>query len=113
MRVTHRALLRYKHYGAGSIAEALGRWGVAREPAEFVRQALSPWRPGPASTGWRSLGRWAEQAVAGRIWQAVASKLEVPVRELAERASRVLASLAQQVQGGLTAQLWEAAMLAR
>jgi hypothetical protein len=113
MRVTHQALLRYKHYGAATIAEALGRWGVLREPAEQVRQELSPWRPGPASTGWRSLQRWAAQAAEGRIWGAVATSLQAPVRQLAARTALVLGSLAAAVQGGLTAQLWEAAMLAR
>jgi hypothetical protein len=113
MRVTHRALLRYKHYGAATIAEALGRWGLLREPAERVRQALSPWQPGAASTGWRALGRWAADAARGGLWQSVSTELEAGGRALAERLSRVLASLAAAVEGGLLAQLWEAAMLAR
>ena len=113
MRVTHQGLLKGKHYGAATIAEALVRWGLLREPAERVRRALSPWRAGAASTGWRSLQRWAEQAVEGRIWQAVSTSLQAPVRALAERAALVLASMATSVEGGLMAQLWEAAMHAR
>jgi len=113
LRVTHRALLPYKHYGAGPMAEALGRWGVHRQPAKHVRKALSPWRPGAASTGWRSLARWARDAAAGRVWPSLSTSLGAPVRELADRAARVLASLASGVEGGLLVQLWEAAVLAR
>lgn len=114
MRVSHASQLRFKHYGASTIALGLGLWGVVGQTAEEVRARLSPqptWEWG--TSGWRSLSRWARGAAEGRLWGSVSTGLEAGPRALAERCARQLVAAACAFEGGLPAQLWEAGVLVR
>ncbi len=114
MRARPARLLRFKHYGAATIALGLGLWGVLKRAAEAVRAQLSPqpeWDRG--TSGWRTLSRWARDAAKGRLWQSVSTELAAAPRALAERCARQLAAAAQALEGGLPAQLWEAGVRVR
>ena len=110
MTVTTEALLPRKHYGAGTIGLALWLWSVTRWPAAKVREALSPWtRIGAAAaTGWASVKRWAREACAGGIWQAIGTTLETGLRGQTERVMRQLEAFGSPEPPGAE-RLWRAA----
>jgi len=55
-------------YSASALILALALWGLCGLSAGAIRKEVSPWEVPPEVVGWRSLRRWAEQSVAGKLW---------------------------------------------
>lgn len=61
--VVPRGVAPRRHYGHASIALALALWALAGQPLAAVRRRVCAWPvTGAASTGWRTLRRWAGAA---------------------------------------------------
>jgi hypothetical protein len=68
--VVPRGVLAGRRYSASAIALALVLWGVLERDEAAVRTHISPARiVGLAALGrWVTLGRWADAAIAGRLF---------------------------------------------
>lgn len=89
---------RYR-YGAFAIALAFALWGLENWPPGAVRAAISPWQlVGASQCGrWRSLARWAGDALEGRLFRGLAlhrSFAAGPARAIATRVAQLAASRA-------------------
>jgi hypothetical protein len=92
--VTPSQVLHKRLYGAAVIGLALALFGLVMLTAWQVRQQVSPFQVvGACSSGrWRTLKRWCEAAVEGRLWQSVRGRVAAgPVRQVAGRCASTLA----------------------
>jgi hypothetical protein len=91
-------VLHKRLYGASVIALALALFGLVLLSPWQTRQRVSPWQVvGASSSGrWKTLKRWCQAAVEGRLWQSVRGRVaEGPVRQVAQRSASVLSGYAQ------------------
>jgi hypothetical protein len=92
--VTPAEVMHKRLYGAAVIGLALALFGLVLLAPWQARQQVSPWQVvGATSSGrWRTLKRWCEAAVEGRLWRSVRGRVaEGPVRQVAERCASALA----------------------
>jgi hypothetical protein len=77
-------------YAGFAIALAFALWGLERQPAGAVRDAVSTWpRVGSSQGGrWRTLGRWVAAVACGRLFRGVATSVG-SLREVAARVAEV------------------------
>ena len=69
MRVLLASSVPRKHFSGAAIAMALALWGLGGKSAREVREQVSDQKIlGAGARGWRSLGRWARQVVAGQLF---------------------------------------------
>ena len=97
MTVTPTEVLHKRLYGAAAIGLALALFGLVLLSAWQSRQQVSPWQVvGASSSGrWRTLKRWCQAALEGRLWQSVRGRVaEGPVRQVAGRCASALAGYA-------------------
>jgi hypothetical protein len=95
--VAPAGVLHKRLYGASVIALALALFGLVLLSPWQTRQRVSPWQVvGESSSGrWRTLKRWCQAAVEGRLWQSVRGRVaEGPVRQVAHRCASALAGYA-------------------
>jgi hypothetical protein len=90
-------VLHKRLYGASVIALALALFGLVYLSPWQTRQRVSPWQVvGDSSHGrWRTLKRWCQAAVQGRLWRSVKGRVaEGPMRQVAHRCASTLAGYA-------------------
>ena len=90
-------VLHKRLYGASVIALALALFGLLWLSPWEARGRVSPWQVvGASSSGrWRTLKRWCQAVVEGRLWHSVRGRVVAgPVRQVAERVASTLAGYA-------------------
>lgn len=93
-----RGILRGRLYSGTSIAYALAL--ALRETQAQVRAQVSPWRSRSVANRWRSLRRWTQAGLAGRLWH-----LDEPVPKRLEDLVGRLAALGPAIGNGDFAEL--------
>jgi hypothetical protein len=68
MTVGPRVRLTQRLYSASAVVLALMLWGLCGLSAGDIRKEVSPWQVPKEEVGWKSVRRWAQQAVAGKLW---------------------------------------------
>jgi hypothetical protein len=69
MRVLPASSVARKHFSGAAIGLAFALWGLRGRSAREVREEVSDQKVlGAGVRGWRSLGRWAREVVAGRLF---------------------------------------------
>lgn len=111
-----RGVLRRRLYGACGIGLALALFGIQRESAHAVQEAIAPTpivRNAAEGGTWSTLRRWAQEAKAGTLLAEGRACAETfSLRQAAERAAMTLAALGQR-GGEVLDRVWQGALAAR
>ena len=92
MRVLPSSAVARKHFSGAAIALAFALWGLCGKSAREVREQVSDQKKlGAGARGWRSLGRWAREVAAGRLFAGLGlSGFPGGPRAVAARAAQAL-----------------------
>ena len=92
MRVLPASSVPRKHFSGAAIAMAFALWGLGGRSAREVREQVNDQKIlGAGARGWRSLGRWAREVVAGRLFAGLGLEgLVGGPRVIAARAAQAL-----------------------
>ena len=104
MTVVPRGMLPRRHYSGSAIAQALARYGLAKQSRPTVRKHTSPWQTvgAAAAPGWATLGRWITAVRRGALLGCVRSMpAAFTARQVAERAAATMLALAPNATGDL------------
>ena len=94
--VIPKGMLPRRHFSAGAIAQAMARYGLAKQSRPTVRKHISPWQiiGTTAQTGWATLGRWITAIRNGTLLPCIRTiPAHFTPRQIAERAATTLAAL--------------------
>ena len=92
MRVVPASATARKHFSGAAIGLALALWGLCGKSAREVREAVNDRKViGFGACGWTTLGGWAKQVAAGRLfaWLGLTGTAGSP-RAVAARAAQAL-----------------------
>jgi hypothetical protein len=113
--VAPRGVVRRRLYAASAIGLALALFGLQRESAHAVREAIAPMasaRDAAEGATWSTLRRWLDEAKAGTLLvEGRACPETFTLRQAAERVATTLQALGQRGADAL-GRVWQGALAA-